>query len=34
MSRQEANELLTLSAMLLKFIYEFPGRMVDSPPSD
>ncbi len=30
MSREDAEELITLSEMLLKFIYEFPNRVLTS----
>jgi len=35
MSRQEAQDLITFSEMLLKFIYEFPGKVQSSeaPPT-
>jgi hypothetical protein len=31
-TKEEADEILTFLEMLLKFIYEFPGRVTPSPP--
>ncbi len=33
MSSSDASDLITFSEMLLKFVYEFPGKMKPPPPA-